>query len=288
LIAPTAACSAAAHSRRACSPARSSRGRASRRISARQRTGAAVVWAVARAGFGARRRRGRAREDRSGGRHPRGRALAAGSANSSSCTPSRRTWPVAPIPTECCGCASRCRWNQPHQRLAARGRRRLDAGRHGMAEAVCRRRGCSSSRRTSRQADPGACSSRTTTPTTWGSPVATRASRLRAVWMAEHAHRSSASFLAPTRGPRDAHPWLPAPARRGGGRPARGRAWRHREWYGGWPPLGHGRRTVGRRAGRGRWRVIETGGHGRATVPVRPGARLLISGDQVLPTISRT
>jgi glyoxylase-like metal-dependent hydrolase (beta-lactamase superfamily II) len=59
-------------------------------------------------------------------------------------------------------------------------------------------------------------------------------------------------------------------------------------WYGGWSPLGQ---AVGDgdciEAGQGRWRVIETGGHCRGHLCLYDAQRrVLVSGDQVLPTIS--
>ena len=110
-----------------------------------------------------------------------------------------------------------------------------------------------------------------------------------AVWMAEYAHRSSGEFLrtdpvvleARIRAFLHLHGMdLPA-----GVTAARGD---HREWYGGWPLLAHAPvdgEVV--EAGRGHWRVIETAGHCRGHLCLYdPDRRLLISGDQVLPTIS--
>jgi len=109
-----------------------------------------------------------------------------------------------------------------------------------------------------------------------------------AVWMSEYAHRSSGEFLETT--PED----LEGRVRRflGGhgvvvpeGSAARGD---HRAWFGGWPPLAHAP-ADGEvlEAGRGRWRVIETGGHCRGHLCLYDAERgLLVAGDQVLPTIS--
>jgi glyoxylase-like metal-dependent hydrolase (beta-lactamase superfamily II) len=110
-----------------------------------------------------------------------------------------------------------------------------------------------------------------------------------AIWMSEYAHRSSGEFLR-------TDPEALATRIRGflhlhgvdvppGVSPSRGD---HRGWYGGWPPLAHapGSGDVVE-AGRGRWQVIETGGHCRGHLCLYDaGRRLLISGDQVLPTIS--
>jgi glyoxylase-like metal-dependent hydrolase (beta-lactamase superfamily II) len=110
-----------------------------------------------------------------------------------------------------------------------------------------------------------------------------------AIWMSEYAHRSSGEFLR-------TDPEILATRIRGflhlhgvdvppGVSPSRGD---HRGWYGGWPPLAHapGSGDVVE-AGRGRWQVIETGGHCRGHLCLYDaGRRLLISGDQVLPTIS--
>jgi glyoxylase-like metal-dependent hydrolase (beta-lactamase superfamily II) len=110
-----------------------------------------------------------------------------------------------------------------------------------------------------------------------------------AVWMSEHAHRSSGEFLRTDpdtlatriRGFLHLHGVDVPP----GVSPARGD---HRAWYGGWPPLAQapaGGDVV--EAGRGRWQVIETGGHCRGHLCLYDAEqRLLISGDQVLPTIS--
>jgi glyoxylase-like metal-dependent hydrolase (beta-lactamase superfamily II) len=110
-----------------------------------------------------------------------------------------------------------------------------------------------------------------------------------AVWMAEYAHRSSGEFLqtapevlaARIRGFLHLHGVELPP----GVAAVRGD---HRNWYGGWPPLAHSPvdgEVV--EAGRGRWRVIETAGHCRGHLCLYDAdRRLLISGDQVLPTIS--
>jgi glyoxylase-like metal-dependent hydrolase (beta-lactamase superfamily II) len=62
----------------------------------------------------------------------------------------------------------------------------------------------------------------------------------------------------------------------------------HRAWFGGWPSLAHAP-VDGEvlEAGRGRWQVIETGGHCRGHLCLYDAERgLLVAGDQVLPTIS--
>ncbi len=110
-----------------------------------------------------------------------------------------------------------------------------------------------------------------------------------AVWMSEHAHRSSGEFLR-------TDPVALAERIRGflhlhgvdvppGAAAVRGD---HREWYGGWPPLAHAPCDGAViEAGGGRWRVIETAGHCRGHLCLYDAERhLLISGDQVLPTIS--
>lgn len=109
------------------------------------------------------------------------------------------------------------------------------------------------------------------------------------VWMSAHAHRSSGEFL-------DTSPEVLAERIRGflrlhgvdvsgGTSPTRGD---HREWYGGWPPLAHAPVDGDViEAGHGTWQVIETGGHcGGHLCLYDAGRRLLVSGDQVLPTIS--
>jgi len=109
------------------------------------------------------------------------------------------------------------------------------------------------------------------------------------VLMSEHAHRSAGEFLRTDpgvigeriRGFLSAH-GVELPA---GASPARGD---HREWFGGLPPLSSSP-TDGDvlESGGGRWTVIETGGHCRGHLCLRDtDRRLLISGDQVLPTIS--
>jgi glyoxylase-like metal-dependent hydrolase (beta-lactamase superfamily II) len=110
-----------------------------------------------------------------------------------------------------------------------------------------------------------------------------------AVWMSEHAHRSSGQFLRTEpealatriRGFLQLHGVEVPP----GSSASRGD---HRAWYGGWPQLAHapGDGDV-LEAGGGRWRVIETGGHCRGHLCLHDAQRaLLVSGDQVLPTIS--
>ena len=110
-----------------------------------------------------------------------------------------------------------------------------------------------------------------------------------AVWMAEYAHRSSGEFLrtdpealaARIRSFLHLHGVEVPP----GAAAARGD---HRAWYGGWPPLAHAPADGDViEAGRGRWRIIETAGHCRGHLCLYDAdRRLLISGDQVLPTIS--
>ena len=110
-----------------------------------------------------------------------------------------------------------------------------------------------------------------------------------AVWMSEYAHRSSTEFL-------QADPLFLAERierflRLHGVDVAPG-AWAsrgdHRVWYGGSAPLGHAvvdGESI--EAGQGRWQVIETGGHCRGHLCLYDAERrVLVSGDQVLPTIS--
>ncbi len=109
------------------------------------------------------------------------------------------------------------------------------------------------------------------------------------VWMSAHAHRSSGEFLDTSketlaeriRGFLHMH-GVDVPE---GATLSRGD---HREWYGGLPPLAHapvdGEQIE---AGSGAWQVVETGGHCRGHLCLHDAGRgLLISGDQVLPTIS--
>jgi len=110
-----------------------------------------------------------------------------------------------------------------------------------------------------------------------------------AVWMSEHAHRSSGEFLRTdpevlaTRIGAFLH--LHGVEITPGASLSRGD---HREWYGGWPALAHAPVDGDvLEAGGGRWQVIETGGHCRGHLCLHDAARgLLVSGDQVLPTIS--
>lgn len=110
-----------------------------------------------------------------------------------------------------------------------------------------------------------------------------------AVWMSEHAHRSCGEFLR-------TDPAVLAERIRGflrlhgvdvppGAAAVRGD---HREWYGGWPPLAHAPCDGAViEAGGGCWSVVETAGHCRGHLCLYDAPRkLLISGDQVLPTIS--
>jgi glyoxylase-like metal-dependent hydrolase (beta-lactamase superfamily II) len=110
-----------------------------------------------------------------------------------------------------------------------------------------------------------------------------------AVWMSEHAHRSSGEFLRTdpqalemrVRGFLHLH-GVEVPA---GGAASRGD---HRVWYGGWPSLAHAPVDGDViEAGGGCWQVVETGGHCRGHLCLYDARRrLLVSGDQVLPTIS--
>jgi glyoxylase-like metal-dependent hydrolase (beta-lactamase superfamily II) len=110
-----------------------------------------------------------------------------------------------------------------------------------------------------------------------------------AVWMSEYAHRSSGEFLHAD--PRALGERVENFLRLHGVDVTPG-AWSargdHRVWYGGWPPLAHAAvdgETI--EAGRGRWQVVETGGHCRGHLCLYDaGRRVLVSGDQVLPTIS--
>jgi len=109
------------------------------------------------------------------------------------------------------------------------------------------------------------------------------------VWMSAYAHRSSGEFLDTPkealaeriRGFLHAH-GVDVPA---GATLSRGD---HREWYGGLPPLAHAPVDGDSiEVGSGTWQVVETGGHCRGHLCLHDAARgLLISGDQVLPTIS--
>jgi glyoxylase-like metal-dependent hydrolase (beta-lactamase superfamily II) len=109
------------------------------------------------------------------------------------------------------------------------------------------------------------------------------------VWMSALAHRSSGEFLGTSqqalaeriRGFLRMH-GVDVPD---GTSLSRGD---HREWYGGLPPLDHAPADGERiEAGLGEWRVVETGGHCRGHLCLHDEGRgLLISGDQVLPTIS--
>ncbi len=109
------------------------------------------------------------------------------------------------------------------------------------------------------------------------------------VWMSEHA--ASLERRVPAhraRGARGPHARIPAPARRGGARQATRRRGDHRAWFGGWPALEPRRSTAtcSRRAADA-GRSIETGGHCRGHLCLHDAERgLLVSGDQVLPTIS--
>jgi len=109
------------------------------------------------------------------------------------------------------------------------------------------------------------------------------------VWMSAHAHRSCGEFLATPpevladriRDFLHRHGVEVSPA----ADPARGD---HRDWYGGWPSLAHAPADGDAiEAGGGRWQVVETGGHCAGHLCLHDAARrLLVSGDQVLPSIS--
>jgi len=110
-----------------------------------------------------------------------------------------------------------------------------------------------------------------------------------AVWMSEYAHRSAGEFLradpeaisARVRAFLHSH-GVDVPA---GPIPGRGD---HRKWFNGMPPLAASPVDGDViEAGCGRWRVVETAGHCRGHLCLYDaGRRLLISGDQVLPSIS--
>jgi glyoxylase-like metal-dependent hydrolase (beta-lactamase superfamily II) len=110
-----------------------------------------------------------------------------------------------------------------------------------------------------------------------------------AVWMSEYAHRSASAFLsadpeaigARIRAFLHSH-GVEAPA---GPPPGRGD---HRRWFDGMAPLAASPVDGDViEAGRGRWQVVETSGHCRGHLCLHDvGRGLLISGDQVLPSIS--
>jgi len=109
------------------------------------------------------------------------------------------------------------------------------------------------------------------------------------LWMSEQAHRSVGEFLSTE------PPFLAARAegflRRHGVDVPPGE-WTnrgdHRTWFGGLAPLAHAPRDGDLlEAGGGRWRLIETGGHCRGHLCLYDEERrLLVSGDQVLPSIT--
>jgi glyoxylase-like metal-dependent hydrolase (beta-lactamase superfamily II) len=110
-----------------------------------------------------------------------------------------------------------------------------------------------------------------------------------AVWMSEYAHRSASEFLsadpesiaARIRAFLHSHGVDAQP----GALPGRGN---HRRWFDGMPPLAASPVDGDViEAGSGRWQVVETSGHCRGHLCLHDAARgLLISGDQVLPSIS--
>ena len=110
-----------------------------------------------------------------------------------------------------------------------------------------------------------------------------------AVWMSEYAHRTSGAFLRAD--PAVLGERVERFLRRHGVEVQPG-SWSsrgdHRAWFGGWPPLAHAPADGDVvEAGQGRWQVIETGGHCRGHLCLYDAERrLLVSGDQVLPTIS--
>lgn len=110
-----------------------------------------------------------------------------------------------------------------------------------------------------------------------------------ALWMSEYAHRSSGEFLATT--PEELAARIRGFLRLHGvdlSADATSTRGDHRDWYHALPPLA--RAPVDGEsieAGRGRWRVVETAGHCRGHLCLYDvGRRLLVSGDQVLPSIS--
>ncbi len=110
-----------------------------------------------------------------------------------------------------------------------------------------------------------------------------------AVWMSEYAHRSARAFLSadPEAIAARMQEFLRSHGIAVSDGPATGRG-SHRRWFGGMPPLAASPSDgESIEAGRGRWRVVETAGHCRGHLCLHDAERrLLISGDQVLPSIS--
>lgn len=110
-----------------------------------------------------------------------------------------------------------------------------------------------------------------------------------AVWMSEFAHRSAGEFLAadPAAVGARMREFMRAHGVDVSELPAPGRG-NHRRWFDGMPPLAARPRDGDVvEAGHVRWRVVETAGHCRGHLCLHDaGRRLLISGDQVLPSIS--
>lgn len=110
-----------------------------------------------------------------------------------------------------------------------------------------------------------------------------------AVWMSEFAHRSGGEFLRadPVAIAARVREFLRSHGVDVSDGPATGHA-NHRRWFDGMPPLAASPSDGDSiDAGRGRWRVVETAGHCRGHLCLHDAdRRLLISGDQVLPSIS--
>jgi glyoxylase-like metal-dependent hydrolase (beta-lactamase superfamily II) len=110
-----------------------------------------------------------------------------------------------------------------------------------------------------------------------------------AVWMSAFAHRSAGEFLAadPVALGARMRAFLRSHGLDLSDAPAPGRG-NHRRWFDGMPPLAASPQDGDViEAGHGSWQVVETAGHCRGHLCLHDaGRRLLISGDQVLPSIS--
>jgi glyoxylase-like metal-dependent hydrolase (beta-lactamase superfamily II) len=110
------------------------------------------------------------------------------------------------------------------------------------------------------------------------------------VWMSAVAHESVTAYLAtePAQIYGRMHAFMVLHGLQSDGAPPRPPVQRHDSWFDGVPALSVTPRDGSALTAGGReWRVVETSGHCRGHLCLHdPGDRLLVSGDQVLPSIS--
>ena len=181
---------------------------------------------------------------------------------------------------------------EPHQRLAHGRWRRLDAGRYGPGRRRLPRGLGHARSNTCRAGRCAGSSSRTIIPTTWACRRWLSQKHGAAVWMSPFAHASVVAIpgvacpkncASRTNGHFQAHGMEIVLG--GVQQSPRGR---DDSWFTGVPPLARGCADGDELIAAGRsWRLIETDGHCRGHLCLHDAPNdVLISGDQVLPTIS--